>query len=88
MCTVLLPPGVKPIEVNKYIMSYQVAATKVNCALHQHTLTFQSLPITLRTSKSNIQKFCMVIALHLYIPYGSQDKQQLLPYTSLTDLVL
>jgi hypothetical protein len=24
MCTVLLPPGVDPIAVNKYIISYQV----------------------------------------------------------------
>ena len=48
-CTVLLPPGVNPVAVNKYIniisvsyhiniISYQVAGMKVNCALHQHTL--------------------------------------------------
>ena len=27
----------------------------------------------------------MVITLHLYVLYGSQNKQQLLPYTALRD---
>jgi len=29
MCTVLMPPGVNPIAVNKYIVSYQ----NINCHL-------------------------------------------------------
>ena len=34
-----------------------------------------------------IKIFCMLITLHLCVLYGSQNKQQLLPYTALTDLV-
>jgi len=30
MCTVLLPPGVNPIAINKYIISYQLALLLVN----------------------------------------------------------
>jgi hypothetical protein len=29
MCTVLLPPGVNPIAVNKYIISYHIIARAV-----------------------------------------------------------
>ena len=32
-----------------------------------------------------IKKFCMLITLHLCVLYGSQNRQQLLPYTALTD---
>ena len=35
-----------------------------------------------------IQKFCMLIALHLCVLYVSQNKQQLLPYAALTDWLL
>jgi hypothetical protein len=35
-----------------------------------------------------IKKFCMLITLHLCVLYGSQNKQQLLPYTALTDWFL
>jgi hypothetical protein len=37
---------------------------------------------------SKIQKFCMLITLHLRVLYGSQNKQQLLPYTALNDCLL
>ena len=33
----------------------------------------------------NIQKFCMLITSHLCVLCGTQNKQQLLPYTALTD---
>ena len=48
-------------------------------------LTFQSLAVTLRTTRFNIQKFYMLITLHLCVLCGSQNKQQLLPYTALTN---
>jgi hypothetical protein len=51
------------------------------------TLTFQSLRVTSRTTRFNIQTFCMVITLHLCVLYGSQNKQQYLPCTSLASLV-
>ena len=52
------------------------------------SLTFQSLPVTLRTNRFNIQKFCMLITLHLCVLCGSHNKQYLLYYTSLTDRFL
>jgi len=49
-------------------------------------LTFLSLPvITLLTTRFNVKKFCMLVTLHLCVLYGSQNKQYLLSYTSLTD---
>jgi hypothetical protein len=38
-------------------------------------LTFQSLPVTLRHTRLNVQKFCMLVTLHLCVLYGSQNKQ-------------
>ena len=57
------PPGLNLLVTN--------FNTKVNCTLHQYTLTFQRLPVTLRTTKYNTQKFFMVITLHLCVLYGS-----------------
>ena len=37
--------------------------------------TFQSLPVTVRTTRFNVQQFCMVITLHLRVLSGSQNKQ-------------
>ena len=51
-------------------------------------LTFQSLAVTLRTTMFKIQKFCTLIRLHLCVLYQSQNKQQLYPYTALTDWFL
>jgi hypothetical protein len=51
-------------------------------------LTFYSLPVTIRTTRFNIQKFCMVISLHLFVLCGSQKKQYIFPYTSLADRFL
>ena len=41
---------------------------------------------TLRTTMFKIKKFRMVMTLHLCVLCGSQNKQQLLPYTALTEL--
>jgi hypothetical protein len=48
-------------------------------------LTFKTLAVTLRTSRSDIQKFYVVPTLRLCVLYGSQNKQQLLPYKTLRD---
>jgi hypothetical protein len=36
-------------------------------------------------TRLNIKKFCVVLALRLCVLYGSQNKQQLLPYRTLRD---
>jgi len=38
-------------------------------------LTFYSLLVTIRTTRFNTQKFCMLITLHLCVLCGSQKKQ-------------
>ena len=50
-------------------------------SLYVFLLTFKSLAVTLRTTRYNIKKICVLIALDLCVLYGSQNKQQLLPYT-------
>jgi hypothetical protein len=49
------------------------------------TLTFQSLAVTLHQTRLNIEKFYVVPTLRLCVLYGSQNKQQLLPYKTLRD---
>jgi hypothetical protein len=51
-------------------------------------LTFQSLAVTLHTTRFNIKKFCVVPTLRLCVLYRSQNKQQLLPYKTLRDWFL
>jgi hypothetical protein len=51
-------------------------------------LTFYSLAVTLRTTRFNIKKFYVVPTLRLCVLYGSQEKQQLLPYKTLRDWFL
>jgi hypothetical protein len=51
-------------------------------------LTFQSLRVTLHTTRFNIKTFYMVPTLRLCVLYGSQNKQQLLPYKTLRDWFL
>jgi hypothetical protein len=51
-------------------------------------LAFQHLAVTLRTTKFNIKKFYVVPTLRLCVLYGSQNKQQLLPYKTLRDWFL
>jgi hypothetical protein len=46
-------------------------------------LTFQSLAVTSHTIRFNIKKFYVVPTLRLCVLYGSQNKQQLLPYNTL-----
>jgi hypothetical protein len=47
--------------------------------------TFQSLAIALLTSGINTQQFHIVLTLSLCVLCGSQNKQRLLPYTTLAD---
>ena len=51
-------------------------------------LTFSSVPVTLRTTRFDIQKFYIVIKWNLRVLYGSRNKQQILPYTALKDWFL
>ena len=51
-------------------------------------LTFQSLPVTSRTTKFNIKKSYIVITQNLCGLYGSQNKQQILTYTAFKDWYL
>jgi len=51
-------------------------------------LTIQSLAVTLRTTGLNIQKFYIVLALRWVFLYESQNRQQILLYTALTDWFL
>ena len=53
-----------------------------------YSLTFKSLAVTLRTTRFKIKKFRILITSHLCVLYGSQNKEQLLPYTALTDWFL
>jgi hypothetical protein len=50
--------------------------------------TFVTLAVTLRTTRFDIKRFYMVPTLRLCVLYGSQDKQQLLPYKTLRDWFL
>jgi hypothetical protein len=51
-------------------------------------LTFWSLPVTLRIARCNNDEFYVVITWRLCVLYGSQNKQQPIPYTTLTDWIL
>jgi hypothetical protein len=54
----------------------------------QYLFNFQSLAVTLRTSRFSIKKFCVVLTLLLCLLYESLNKQRLLSYTALTDWFL
>jgi hypothetical protein len=51
-------------------------------------LTFKSLAVTLHTTRFNTKKFYVLPTLRLCVLYGSQNKQQLLPYKTLRDWFL
>jgi hypothetical protein len=51
-------------------------------------LIFQILAVTLCTTRLNIKKFYVVPTLRLCVLYGSQNKQQLLPYKTSRDWFL
>jgi hypothetical protein len=51
-------------------------------------LYLHSLAVTLRTTRFNIKKSYVVPTLRLCVLYGSQNKQQLLPYKTLRDWFL
>jgi hypothetical protein len=48
-----------------------------NLSAVEFVLTFQSLAVTLNTTRFNIKKFYVVPTLRLRVLYGSQNKQQL-----------
>jgi hypothetical protein len=52
------------------------------------TLIFQTLAVTFHMTRFNIKKFYVVPTLRLCVLYGSQNKQQLLPYKTLRDWFL
>ena len=54
----------------------------------QVSLTFKSLPVTLRTTRFNIQKILHGARFALSVLYGYQNIQRLLLYTSLADWFL
>jgi hypothetical protein len=43
------------------------------------------LPVTLCTTRFDIQKFCVVITWNMIVLYGSRNKQQILPYATLKE---
>jgi hypothetical protein len=51
-------------------------------------LTLYSKMFNLRTTKFDIQKFYKVLTLRLGVSYGSQKRQRVLPYATLTDWFL
>jgi hypothetical protein len=55
------------------------------CNTRAWAFTFLSFAITLRNTRFNTQKLYMLITLPLCVLYGSQNKQQTFPYTTLTD---
>jgi hypothetical protein len=56
-----------------------------NAVISPTLLTFQSLAGTLGSAWLKIQKFYIVMTMLLCVLYGSQNKQQLLPYKTLRD---
>ena len=53
-------------------------------AFFDEVLTFESPPVTLRTTRFNTQNFYIVITWNVCVLCGSRKKQQILPYTALT----
>ena len=51
MCTVLMPPGVNPIAVNKYIVSYHIMSC-INYHIISYLLSVLHLPLSLTCSVS------------------------------------
>jgi ABC-type dipeptide/oligopeptide/nickel transport system permease subunit len=56
--------------------------------LFELILTFESLSVTLRTARSEIQRIPHAEYIAFSVLYGYQNKQRLLPYTALTDWFL
>jgi hypothetical protein len=67
---------------------FLAASRSKNLLWSSNCLTFWSLAVTLRTTRFNIKKVCVVPTLPLCVLYGSQNKQQLLPYKTLRDWFL
>jgi hypothetical protein len=73
------------IRSSIYVISY---TKRDSVKLKFSTLTFQSLAVTLHTTRFNIKIFYVVPTLRLCVLYGSQNKQELLPYKTLRDWFL
>jgi hypothetical protein len=73
-------------STNNRITKYESGSTLLS--QDKNYLTFQSLAVTLRTTRFNIKKFYVVPTLRLCVLYGSQNKQQLMPYKTLRDWFL
>ena len=56
--------------------------------LKQVRLSYDEKSFSCFNSRFNIKKFYVVPTLHLCVLYGSQNKQQLLPYKTLRDWFL
>jgi hypothetical protein len=65
-----------------------LCGTRSTASTYRQLLTFYSLAVTLHTIRFNIKKFYVVPTLRLCVLYGSQNKQQLLPYKTLRDWFL
>ena len=67
MCTVLLPPGVNPIAINKCIVSYHIFRTKleghVNMYIYLLVLPRQSLPYYYRNRRTS--KNCVTVVTNV-----------------------
>jgi hypothetical protein len=75
------PIGRTTVEKEPAKLDQKVSTTSV-------TLPFQRVAVTLRTTRFNIKKFYVVPTLRLCVLYGSQNKQQLLPYKASRDWFL
>jgi len=85
---------------NKYLLRTQITNAVIMhfslifCYfLHVGSKCTSSGPYHLKTSDNDttwrgMQKFCILPRMHLYVLCGSQNKQRLFPYTTLTDWFL
>ena len=53
------------VPITDLYFEYEAKYRSVEDEIITTVLTFQNLPVTLRTTKFNIKKFCLVITLHL-----------------------
>jgi hypothetical protein len=90
-CSFRRSKAVCSVQLNAYIIRCARDKNTYSCTpTHPHTLialfsTLYILAVTLHTIKFNIKKFYVVPTLRLRVLYGSQNKQQLLPYKTLRD---
>jgi predicted flavoprotein YhiN len=66
----------------------QICESRNIITVVRRALFEESLAVTLRATRFYIQEFYAVLTLRLCVLYGSQIKQQHLPYTPLTEWFL